>query len=153
MKIEGKKIVLGITGSIAAYKAVEILRALKKKGAKVRVAVTPYALKFVTPLTLEVLSGYPVYSEVVPESSPEIRHTALSSWGELFLIAPATANTIAKIACGIADTPVTDLALCFGKGIICPEMNVKMYENPITQSNLQKLKELGWEVVEHLLDT
>ena len=148
MKIEGKKIVLGITGSIAAYKAVEILRALKKKGAKVRVAVTPYALKFVTPLTLEVLSGYPVYSEVVPESSPEIRHTALSSWGELFLIAPATANTIAKIACGIADTPVTDLALCFGKGIICPAMNVKMYENPITQSNLQKLKELGWEVVE-----
>jgi len=148
MKIEGKKIVLGITGSIAAYKAVEILRALKKKGAKVRVAVTPYALKFVTPLTLEVLSGYPVYSEVVPQSSPEIRHTALSSWGELFLIAPATANTIAKIACGIADTPVTDLALCFGKGIICPAMNVKMYENPITQSNLQKLKELGWEVVE-----
>jgi len=148
MKVEGKKIVLGITGSIAAYKAIELLRALKKKGAEVRVAVTPYALKFVTPLTLEVLSGYPVYKEVVPESSPEIRHTALSSWGELFLIAPATANTIAKIACGIADTPVTDLALCFGKGIICPAMNVKMYENPITQSNLQKLKELGWEVVE-----
>ncbi|TCK05287.1 bifunctional phosphopantothenoylcysteine decarboxylase/phosphopantothenate--cysteine ligase CoaBC [Phorcysia thermohydrogeniphila] len=148
MKIEGKRIVLGITGSIAAYKTIELLRALKKKGAEVRVAVTPYALKFVTPLTLEVLSGYSVYREVVPESSPEIRHTTLSAWGELFLVAPATANTIAKIACGIADTPVTDLALCFGRGIICPAMNVKMYENPITQGNLKKLKELGWEVVE-----
>jgi len=148
MKIEGRRIVLGITGSIAAYKAVEILRRLQKEGAEVRVAVTPNALRFVTPLTLEVLSGYPIYSEVVPESSPEIRHTSLSAWGELFLIAPATANTIAKIACGIADTPVTDLALCFGKGIICPAMNVRMYENPITRSNLKKLKKTGWEIVE-----
>ena len=148
MKIEGRRIVLGITGSIAAYKAVEILRRLQREGAEVRVAVTPSALRFVTPLTLEVLSGHPIYSEVVPESSPEIRHTSLSAWGELFLIAPATANTIAKIACGIADTPVTDLALCFREGIICPAMNVRMYENPITRSNLKKLKETGWEIVE-----
>ena len=146
--LKGKKIVLGITGSIAAYKAVEVLRELQKKGAEVRVAITPAGAKFITPLTLEVLSGYPVYSETVPESSPEIRHTELSRWGELFLIAPATANTVAKIACGIADTPVTDLALCFGKGIICPAMNVRMYENPITRENLKKLKALGWEVVE-----
>jgi len=148
MRVEGRKIVLGITGSIAAYKAIELLRALQKKGAEIRVAVTPFALRFVTPLTLEVLSGHPIYSEVVPESSPEIMHTTLSAWGELFLVAPATANTIAKIAHGIADTPVTDLALCFGKGIICPAMNVKMYENRTTQENIQRLKELGWEVVE-----
>ncbi len=146
--LKGKKIVLGITGSIAAYKAVEVLRELQKKGAEVRVAITPAGAKFITPLTLEVLSGYPVYSETVPESSPEIRHTELAKWAELLLIAPATANTISKIACGIADTPVTDLVLCFGKGIICPAMNVRMYENPITQENLKKLKTLGWEVVE-----
>jgi len=146
--LKGKRIVLGITGSIAAYKAVEVLRELQKKGAQVKVAITPAGKKFITPLTLETLSGYPVYDENVPERGAEIRHTELSKWGELLLIAPATANTIAKIACGIADTTVTDLALCFGKGIICPAMNVRMFENPITQENLKKLKSLGWEMVE-----
>ncbi|WP_456435418.1 bifunctional phosphopantothenoylcysteine decarboxylase/phosphopantothenate--cysteine ligase CoaBC [Thermovibrio ammonificans] len=146
--IAKRKIVLGVTGSIAAYKAVELLRALQKKGAEVRVAQTPAACRFVSSLTFEAISGYPVYTEVVPESSPEIRHTTLSSWGELLVVAPATANTIAKIAHGIADTSVSELALCMGKGIVCPAMNVKMFENRVTQENLQKLKELGWEVVE-----
>ena len=146
--LKGRRIVLGITGSIAAYKSVEILRNLQKRGAEIRVAITPAGTKFITPLTLEVLSGYSVYSENVPESSPEVRHTELARWGELLLIAPATANTIAKIVWGIADTSVTDLALCFGRGIICPAMNVRMYENPVTQENLKKLKAFGWEVVE-----
>ncbi|RUM90926.1 MAG: bifunctional phosphopantothenoylcysteine decarboxylase/phosphopantothenate--cysteine ligase CoaBC [Thermovibrio sp.] len=146
--LKDRRIVLGITGSIAAYKSPLILRELQNKGALVRVAITPYGERFVSKLALEVLSGNSVYSEVVPESSPEIRHTSLSLWGELLLIAPATANTIAKIACGIADTPVTDLALCFGRGIVCPAMNVRMYENLLTQENLKKLKQFGWEIVE-----
>ena len=146
--LKGKRIVLGITGSVAAYKAVEVLRELQKRDAEVRVAITPAGKRFITPLILESLTGYPVYDESVPERGNEILHTELARWAELLLIAPATANTIAKISCGIADTPVTDLALCFGKGIICPAMNVRMYENPITQENLRKLKTLGWEVVE-----
>lgn len=146
--LKSRKIVLGITGSIAAYKSIEILRSLQKAGAEVRVAMTPSALKFVSKLTLQTLSEYPVYYEAIPEDTVEIRHTSLSAWGELFIVAPATANTIAKIACGIADNPVTDLALCFGKGIICPAMNVRMYENPVTQENLKKLKQLGYEIVE-----
>ncbi len=146
--LKDKRIVLGITGSIAAYKAVEVLRELQKRGAEVRVAITPAGKKFITLLTLESLSSYPVYDESVPERGTEIFHTELAKWGELLLIAPATANTIAKLACGIADTPVTDLALCFGKGIIAPAMNVRMYKNPVTQENLKKLKTLGWEVVE-----
>ncbi|WP_163327752.1 bifunctional phosphopantothenoylcysteine decarboxylase/phosphopantothenate--cysteine ligase CoaBC [Desulfurobacterium thermolithotrophum] len=146
--LRNRKVVLGITGSIAAYKAVEILRKLQKAGAEVKVAMTPSASKFISTLTLQTISGYPVYLEAVPENSPEIRHTSLSSWGELFIVAPATANTISKIAHGIADTSVTNLALCFGKGIICPAMNVRMYENPVTQKNLEILKNLGYEIVE-----
>ena len=146
--IKGRKIVLGITGSIAAYKAVEVMRELQKRGALVKVALTPSAKEFISTLALEVLSGSKVYSEVVPRSSEKIEHTELSSWGELLLIAPATANTVAKIACGIADTPVCELALCMGKGIIAPAMNSRMYENPITQENLKKLSSLGWEIVE-----
>ncbi len=146
--IKNKKILLGITGSIAAYKSVEILRLLQKKGAEVRVAMTPSAAKFIAPLTFETLTGHSVFIENVPERECEIRHTTLSAWADLLLIAPATANTIAKIACGIADTSVTELALCCQKGIICPAMNVRMFENLITQENFRKLKSLGWEIVE-----
>ncbi|MEO2069127.1 MAG: bifunctional phosphopantothenoylcysteine decarboxylase/phosphopantothenate--cysteine ligase CoaBC, partial [Desulfurobacteriaceae bacterium] len=146
--IEGKKIVLGITGSIAAYKSVELLRKLQKMGAEVRVATTPSALKFVPKLTLQILSGSPVYFDNLDETVTFVQHTSLASWGDLFLVAPATANTIAKMAYGIADNPVTELALCFGKGIVCPAMNSRMYENPTTQENLEKLKKLGYEIVE-----
>ncbi|WP_456342622.1 bifunctional phosphopantothenoylcysteine decarboxylase/phosphopantothenate--cysteine ligase CoaBC [Thermovibrio sp.] len=148
MKIKGKKVVLGITGSIAAYKGVEVLRELQKRGAEVKVAITEAGKEFIGKLILEALTGQPVYDRVIPESGQEIRHTSLARWGDLLLIAPATANTIAKISCGIADTPVSEVALCFGKGIIAPAMNDRMYENPITQENLEKLKRLGWEVVE-----
>ena len=148
MKIKGKKVVLGITGSIAAYKGVEVLRELQKREAEVKVAITEAGKEFIGKLTLEALTGQPVYDRVIPESGQEIRHTSLARWGDLLLIAPATANTIAKIACGIADTPVSEVALCFGKGIVAPAMNDRMYENPITQENLRRLRRLGWEVVE-----
>ncbi len=148
MVIESKRIVLGVTGSIAAYKAVELLRLLQKRKAEVRVVMTSAATKFISPLTFESLTGYPVHCSTIPDSGVEIVHTTLASWGDLFVVAPATANTIAKIAAGIADTPVTEIALCFQKGIICPAMNVRMFENPITQENVIKLKEKGWEIVE-----
>jgi len=148
MKLKGKRIVLGITGSIAAYKGVELLRELQKKGAEVRVAITEAGKAFIGVLTLEALTGKPVYQKVIPERGEEIPHTQLARWADLLIVAPATANTIAKIACGIADTPVSEVALCLGRGIIAPAMNDRMFENPITQENLRKLKKLGWEVVE-----
>ena len=148
MKVKGKKIVLGITGSIAAYKGIEVVRELQKRGATVKAAITEAGKSFIGKLTLEALTGYPVYDRVIPESGTEIRHTSLAQWGELLVIAPATANTLAKIAYGIADTSVTELALCFGRGIVAPAMNVRMYENPVTQENIKKLRDLGWEIVE-----
>jgi len=146
--LEGKKILLGITGSISAYKSIEFLRELQKRGADVYAAVTPHGLKFVPELVLKTLSGHEVYKEVVPENSPEIRHTTLGSIVDLFIIAPATANTIAKIVCGIADNPVTATALVTGKGIICPAMNVNMYNNPATLKNIEILKERGYLIVD-----
>ena len=146
--LDGKKILLGITGSIAAYKSIELLRELQKRGADVYTAVTEAGLKFVPEIVLKTLSGHEVYKEVVSENSPEIRHTTLGSTVDLFIVAPATANTLAKIACGIADNPVTATALVIGKGIICPAMNVNMYNNPATLRNIEILKERGYLIVD-----
>ncbi len=147
MFLRKSKVVLGISGGIAAYKAVELIRELQKRGADVLVAVTPNALKFLGEATLSSISGKPVYRDIF-QTDGQVKHVSVSSWGDCFVVAPATANTIAKMACGIADNPVTELSLCFGRGIICPSMNVRMYENPITQENLKKLKGMGFEVVE-----
>ncbi len=145
--IKGSRIVVGITGGIAAYKAVEVIRELQRKGADVVVAVTPSALRFIGEATLSAISGKPVYKDLF-QSNGSVSHVSISSWGDCFLIVPATANTIAKISCGISDNPVTELALCFGKGIICPSMNVRMYENRVTQENIKRLRILGYEIVE-----
>jgi phosphopantothenoylcysteine decarboxylase/phosphopantothenate--cysteine ligase len=145
--IKGSRIVVGITGGIAAYKAVEVIRELQRKGADVLVAVTPSALRFIGEATLSAISGKPVYKDLF-QSNGSVSHVSISSWGDCFLIVPATANTIAKISCGISDNPVTELALCFGKGIICPSMNVRMYENRVTQENIKRLRILGYEIVE-----
>ncbi len=142
--LKGKKIALGVTASIAAYKAAELLRELQKKGADVWVALTPKAKDFASEQTLSVLSKHSVYSD---RSSVEIRHTTISAWADAFLVAPATANTIAKMAHGIADNPVANLALCFGRGIVCPAMNHRMYENPITQENIEILRKNGYVLV------
>ncbi|WP_456397582.1 bifunctional phosphopantothenoylcysteine decarboxylase/phosphopantothenate--cysteine ligase CoaBC [Desulfurobacterium sp.] len=146
--LEGKKILLGITGSIAAYKAIEILRELQKRGADVYTAVTPNGLEFVSEIVLRTLSGHSVYKEIIPKENPEIRHTSLASLADLFIVAPATGNTIAKIAHGIADNPVTASALAIGGGIICPAMNVKMYENSATVDNIKLLKRRGYLIVD-----
>jgi phosphopantothenoylcysteine decarboxylase/phosphopantothenate--cysteine ligase len=149
MMLKDKKIILGITGGIAAYKACEITRRLKKLGAQVIVVMTQNAKKFITPLTLETLSG----NEVVTETFPErrfvgVRHVDLASWADLILIAPATANIIDKIRSGIADDILTTIVISSKAPIlIAPAMNVNMYENPIFQENLSYLGKLGYRFV------
>ena len=111
--VRKKRVVLGITGSISAYKVPELLRKLRKLGFEVFCALTEEAKNFVSELVLEVLSGNEVFTQEKKLLNRKISHTHLSEWGEIFLIAPASANTIAKISSGIADNPVTELALCF----------------------------------------
>ena len=148
--LEGKCVVLGVTGGIAAYKACEIVSRLKKLGAAVRVVMTEHACQFVAPLTFETLSGNQVYVSSF-EHSFEIEHISLAKSADLFLIAPATANIIGKIANGIADdllSAVTMAAANQAYVFIAPAMNTNMYENPIVQENLEKLRGLGYQIIE-----
>lgn len=150
MILKDKKIILGITGGIAAYKACDIVRRLKRSGAQVIVVMTENAQKFVTPLTFETLSG----NEVVTETFPErrfvgVRHVDLAGWADLILIAPATANIIGKIRSGIADDILTTIVISSKAPVlIAPAMNVNMYENSIFQENLSYLQKLGYRFVE-----
>ncbi|MFQ6031593.1 MAG: flavoprotein, partial [Candidatus Zixiibacteriota bacterium] len=131
--LKDKKIILGITGGIAAYKACEIVRRLKKLGAQVIVVMTENAKKFITPLTLETLSENEVVTEMFPKKRfVGIRHVDLAGWADLILIAPATANIIGKIRSGIADDILTTIVISSKAPVlIAPAMNVNMYENPI----------------------
>jgi phosphopantothenoylcysteine decarboxylase/phosphopantothenate--cysteine ligase len=145
--LSGRKIILGITGGIAAYKAGELVRGLKKKGAEVIVIMTASAQKFVTPLTFETLSENEVITEMFPANRVvKTRHISLAQWAELFVIAPATANIIGKIASGICDDILTTV-LCSTPSpvLLCPSMNVNMYENPMVQDNIKKLKRYGYK--------
>jgi phosphopantothenoylcysteine decarboxylase/phosphopantothenate--cysteine ligase len=145
----GKKILLGITGGIAAYKTPQLIREFTKRGAEVKVAATPSALKFVTPLTLSTVSQNAVISEIFSEDNSGTWHISLSEWSDVFVIAPATVNTIAKIAHGFADNALTTLALASRCPIvICPAADMDMYQNPITQENIEKLRTRGM----HILD-
>jgi phosphopantothenoylcysteine decarboxylase/phosphopantothenate--cysteine ligase len=150
MILKGKRILLGITGGIAAYKAVELLRYLIKEGAEVRVIMTNSAQKFVTPLTFETLSGYPVICELFHlNRESRIEHISLSEWANLMVIAPATANCIGKISSGIADDILTTTVMALKCPVLlCPSMNVNMYENMIFQENLRKLREYGYRIIE-----
>lgn len=148
--LENKKILLGVSGGIAAYKAVEILRLLQKAGASVRVAMTKNAAAFVGPLTFRAISGYPVYLDVM-EEGPEggIRHIDLAVWADLVLLAPATANIIGKLAGGIADDALSTLMLAVKAPVmICPAMNTAMYESRPVQRNLDFLEETGATILE-----
>jgi len=148
--LRDKKIILGITGGIAAYKACEIIRRLKKLGAQVIVVMTENAQKFITPLTMETLSGNEVVTEMFPERRfVGVRHVDLAGWADLILIAPATANIIGKIRSGIADDILTTIVISSKAPVlIAPAMNVNMYENPIFQENLSYLQKLGYKFVE-----
>lgn len=147
--LSGKKILLGITGGIAAYKAAELLRLLVKAGADVKVVMTKSAAKFVAPLTFQTLSGKPVMTELFSaEVDSGLDHIRFTDEADLFIVAPATANSIGKIAGGIGDDALSTLALAFdGPFLIAPAMNAKMYRNPFVQENIGKLKKHGYNIV------
>lgn len=148
--LKDRRVVLGVTGGIAAYKAAELVRELVRRGAKVRVVMTGHACKFVTPLTFETLSGNPVATELfwVPGEF-EIGHIALAEFAELVVIAPATANIIGKMAAGLADDLLSTVLLATEAPVlICPAMNAKMYANGIVQQNLAGLVSRGHAVLE-----
>jgi phosphopantothenoylcysteine decarboxylase/phosphopantothenate--cysteine ligase len=149
MSLEGKTIVLGVTGSIAAYKAPTLARRLQSKGAEVIVVMTEAGEKLVDPLTFRSLTGKPVLVHMFPPSTDwQIEHIALAEMADLFLIAPATANTIGKIASGIADNLLTCAVMATEAPVlIAPAMNVNMYENPLVQANIKKLEQLGYSFV------
>lgn len=150
MKLATKKIAIGVTGGIAAYKSFELIRELKKSGAEVRVAMTDSARKFVTNLTLATLSENPVLDSLF-EGNEKLGtvHIDLARWCDVFVICPATANIIAKAAAGLADDVITTSILATqAKVIFCPAMNSVMWEKPIVQQNITRLKELGCDFVD-----
>lgn len=148
MNLEGKKILVGITGGIAAYKVCELIRMYKRAGAEVKTVVTKNALEFVTKLTLQTLTNEKVYDNNFDTSDYSPEHISLCDWADIFVLAPATANTIAKIANGICDNLLTSLvSACVKPILIAPAMNCNMYSNPITQENISKLKNLGYNFV------
>ncbi len=143
------RILLGLCGGIAAYKACELVRLLVKRGHEVRVVATPNALEFVSELSLQTVSGAPVRSELLSMSGEsEISHIELADWAEVALIAPVTANTLAKLAHGIADDLLTTVCLATqARLVLAPAMNVNMYAHPATQENLATLAKRGASIV------
>jgi phosphopantothenoylcysteine decarboxylase/phosphopantothenate--cysteine ligase len=148
--LKGKKILLGVTGSIAAYKAAEIVSLLKKKGADVFVIMTESAAKFIQPLTFSTLSGNLVVDNLFSTNDKiMVKHISLAQWADLILIAPATANIIGKIAQGIADDMLTTTVMSSNtKVIFAPAMNKNMISNPLYQQNVEKLTALGYEFID-----
>jgi len=148
--VEKRKIVLGVTGSIAAYKAAELARYFVTRGYQVRVVMSHSAAKFISPLTFESITGKPVTLEFWDETQPgAIGHIALADWADVLLIAPASADFIAKLASGFADSPLLAVALATKSPIIvAPAMNVNMWENPQTQENLKRLDQRGIQCID-----
>ena len=146
--LAGRRIVLGVTGGIAAYKAVEIASRLKKAGADVRVIMTRAATSFVTPLTFREITAQPVTETMWGEPLHHVEHIALAEFAELVLVAPATANFIAKAAAGIADDMLTTSVLATRAPLlIAPAMNTGMWENPVTQENVARLTARGTTII------
>lgn len=145
-----KTIVLGITGGIAAYKATDIASQLTREGARVEVVMTESATRFITPLTLRSITGRPVITDMFePAAEYSLEHIALAEAADVVVIAPATANTIARLAAGIADNLLTCLVLATKTPVIlAPAMNDNMFQNPVTQDNLARLKARGFIIIE-----
>ena len=148
--LNGKHIILGITGSIAAYKAAMLCRLLVKEGAEVRVIMTPLAKQFITPLTMATLSKHPILVEFFnPENGEWNSHVSLGEWADMLLIAPATANTLAKMTTGIADNLLlTTYLSARSKVAVAPAMDLDMYAHITTQQNLKTLSERGVAIIE-----
>lgn len=148
--LEGKTIVLGVTGSIAAYKIANLTSMLTKLHADVHVLMTQNATNFINPITFETLTGHKCLVDTFDRNfNYNIEHVALGTRADLVLVAPASANIIAKMANGIADDMLSTTVLaCRCKKLVAPAMNTNMYENPITQANIQRLRDFGMEVIE-----
>ena len=148
--LSGKKIIVGISGGIAAYKTISLIRLLIKEGAEIKVVVTRNALEFITKLTLETVSKNKVYVDVF--ESPDVyttEHISLTDWGDIFVVAPATANIIGKYANGLADDALSTSLLAFDKTVfIAPAMNTKMFENSSVQKNIEYLRSNGVSFIE-----
>lgn len=151
-----KTIILGITGSIAAFKAADIATSLMKNDCDVHVCMTVNGSKFITPLTMQSLTKNRVHTGALQEEGPkEIMHISLANTADAVVIAPATANIISKIACGLADDMLTSTILAVRDIplFIAPAMNTRMWENPVIQENLEKLKKRGFKIIEPKVST
>ncbi len=149
MDFNGKVVLVGVSSSIAIFKACELVSQLRQRGAKVHVLMTANAAKLVSPLTFQALSGNPVVTDLFVTEEQAIKHIALADRSDAFVVAPATANIIAKLALGIADDAVTTTALaCPAPLIVAPAMETKMWEHPATKRHVQTLKERGAVIVE-----
>ncbi len=150
LTLNRKKILLGVSGSIAAYKSVEILRRLQEAGAEVRVIMTSSAQKFIQPLTFEALSQHRVYTDLFPKSGdPDVIHVHLGKWADLLLVAPATAHIIGRMANGLADDLLSCCLLTTNAPVIlAPAMETEMYLHPMVQQNLLRLRKNGIQVIE-----
>lgn len=149
MSLHNKFIIVGVTGGIAAYKAAYLVRALKKQGADVQVIMTEAAKSFITELTMQALSGHPVLSETLkPQSNSGIEHIEMATKADAIIIAPATANTLARMRAGMANDLLTAIVLAATCPIyVAPAMNENMWKNPITQDNLKALQNYGFKVI------
>ncbi|ELQ6021544.1 bifunctional phosphopantothenoylcysteine decarboxylase/phosphopantothenate--cysteine ligase CoaBC [Cronobacter turicensis] len=148
MGLAGKKIVLGVSGGIAAYKTPELVRRLRERGAEVRVAMTEAAKAFITPLSLQAVSGYPVSDSLLdPAAEAAMGHIELGKWADLVILAPATADLIARIAAGMANDLVTTICLATPSPVaVVPAMNQQMYRNIATQQNIEQLASRGLRI-------
>lgn len=149
-KLAKKKILLIITGSIAAYRIPDLIQALREEGARVTCVLTEAGKKFVTPLTVRAVSGEPVYDDFFTTHSPyDVIHTSLAEWADLILVAPASANFIARLAAGFANDLGTSILLAANRPVLlAPAMNDQMYQSPLTQENIAKLRKIGYQFVD-----
>ena len=147
--MRAKEVILGVTAGIAAYKAAEIIRLLKDSGLKVTVVMTPDAQRFITPLTLAVLSGGQVYSGMFDQPKDwNIEHISLAEAADLILVAPATADSIAKLSAGLCDDLLSCIILASKAPVlIAPAMNDNMYAHPITRENIARLEKIGYKFI------
>lgn len=149
-RLEGRKVIVAVTGGIAAYKSADLVSRLRKAGAQVRVVMSEAARRFVQPLTFESLAGYPVYEEVFERpTSWEMEHISWARWADAVVVAPATANTLAKMAHGLADDAATTLLLAWrGPVWVAPAMNTAMWDHPATRANLRTLADRGVRLID-----
>lgn len=146
--LKNKNIVLGVTGGIAAYKSAQLVSRLKQENADVDVIMTKNSMNFITPLTMQTLSGNDVKFDMFSDYNYEIDHISLAEKADIIVVAPATANIIGKVACGIADDLLSTVIMATKSPVLfAPAMNCNMYDNPIVRENIKKLKILNYRFI------